>query len=120
MAKATLGILRVSVALYASAIKSGVSRAWMRKLLKWWGLVTMSMSSYAVAKRGKAITMKCCFGCLSKHAQLLMTLTVALVFGSSALVAADGMISIELNKAEDTEQGCNSLFLFDNQSGHQL
>jgi len=80
----------------------------------------MSMSSYAVAKRGKAITMKRSFGCLSKHAQLLMTLAVALVFGSSALVAADGMISIELNKAEDTEQGCNSLLLFDNQSGHQL
>lgn len=34
--------------------------------------------------------------------------------------AADSTITIELNKVEDTEQGCRPLFLFDNQSGHQL
>ncbi|MEZ5933835.1 MAG: Tat pathway signal sequence domain protein [Alphaproteobacteria bacterium] len=39
---------------------------------------------------------------------------------SSADAAEDGAITIELNKAEDTEQGCRPLFLFDNQSGHQL
>lgn len=64
--------------------------------------------------------MKRSFDRLSKHAQLLMTLVMAIVLGASTTFAADGMISIELNKAEETEQGCSSLFLFDNQTGHQL
>jgi hypothetical protein len=34
--------------------------------------------------------------------------------------ADDASITIELNKVENTEQGCRPLFLFDNQSGHQL
>ena len=38
----------------------------------------------------------------------------------SSAMAADGVISIELNKVDDTEQGCRPLFLFDNRSGHQL
>ena len=42
------------------------------------------------------------------------------IFGVSSVDANDGTISIELNKAEETDQGCSSLFLFDNQSGHQL
>lgn len=39
---------------------------------------------------------------------------------ASPSLADEGKISIELNKADDTEQGCRPLFLFDNQSGHQL
>ncbi len=31
-----------------------------------------------------------------------------------------GSLSIELNKMEDTAQGCMSSFLFDNRTGHQL
>jgi hypothetical protein len=39
---------------------------------------------------------------------------------SSALAAEDGLIGIELNKVEDTAQGCRPLFLFDNQTDHQF
>lgn len=47
---------------------------------------------------------------------------VALAFGllSSTVRADESSIIIELNKAENTEQGCRPLFLFDNRSGHQL
>ena len=51
--------------------------------------------------------------------------------GALALVAAmgwqaaghaqeEGALTIELNKMEDTAQGCLSSFLFDNRTGHQL
>ena len=51
--------------------------------------------------------------------------------GALALVAAmgwqtaghaqeDGALTIELNKMEDTAEGCLSSFLFDNRTGHQL
>jgi hypothetical protein len=50
--------------------------------------------------------------------------------GALALIAAmgwqgsghaqDGALTIELNKMEDTDQGCLSSFLFDNRTGHQL
>ena len=36
------------------------------------------------------------------------------------LVAVEPELLIELNKLEDTEQGCRSLFLFDNGTGHEL
>lgn len=39
---------------------------------------------------------------------------------SSTAAADQGAITIELNKAENTDQGCRPLFLFDNKSGHQL
>ena len=53
---------------------------------------------------------------------LRLCLLPALLFCSMASLglADDGRIVIELNKADDTEQGCRPLFLFDNQSGHQL
>jgi hypothetical protein len=50
----------------------------------------------------------------------MMFPALMLVFGTSLVHADDGIISIELNKTEETDQGCSSLFLFDNQSGHQL
>lgn len=56
----------------------------------------------------------------SALAQVLAISTLLIFSHISSVVAADGMISIELNKAEETEQGCSSVFLFDNQSGHQL
>lgn len=34
--------------------------------------------------------------------------------------AQDGSIAIELNKVEATEEGCRTLFVFDNQSEHEL
>jgi hypothetical protein len=49
-------------------------------------------------------------------------LFMSLVFGllTNPVNADDETIIIELNKTEDTEQGCRPLFLFDNRSGHQL
>ncbi len=35
-------------------------------------------------------------------------------------LAADGSLQIELNKLDDTEQGCRSVFVFDNRTGHEL
>ena len=46
--------------------------------------------------------------------------TLAALAVAYSAMAADGMIGIELNKVDDTEQGCRPLFLFDNRSGHQL
>jgi len=34
--------------------------------------------------------------------------------------AGDGSLNIELNKLDDTEQGCRSVFVFDNRTGHEL
>lgn len=50
----------------------------------------------------------------------LLLATIVSCFFASMVAAEDAMISIELNKTENTEQGCRPLFLFDNQSGHQL
>ncbi len=50
----------------------------------------------------------------------LFALSLLGYLGPSAQAAGDGMIAIELNKAEETEQGCRPLFVFDNRSGHQL
>jgi hypothetical protein len=36
------------------------------------------------------------------------------------LAAAEAELLIELNKLEDTDQGCRSLFVFDNATGHEL
>ncbi|MGI9486890.1 MAG: hypothetical protein ACR2RF_13630 [Geminicoccaceae bacterium] len=55
---------------------------------------------------------------MSSGACLLTMLVSFMVAFSTA--AADEVISIELNKTEETEQGCRPLFLFDNRSGHQL
>ena len=46
--------------------------------------------------------------------------TLGLVAFAQPLVAADAELLIELNKLEDTDQGCRSLFLFDNATGHEL
>ena len=34
--------------------------------------------------------------------------------------AQEGAIGIELNKVEETEEGCRTLFVFENRSGHEL
>jgi hypothetical protein len=48
-------------------------------------------------------------------------LAVLAGFPSAALRAQDpGTLSIELNKVESTEQGCLSVFLLDNETGHEL
>jgi hypothetical protein len=38
----------------------------------------------------------------------------------SAADADSGSIVIELNKIEETDEGCRTLFVFDNRSGHEL
>jgi hypothetical protein len=48
-------------------------------------------------------------------------LAVLAFFPSAAPRAQDpGTLSIELNKVESTEQGCLSVFLLDNETGHEL
>jgi len=64
--------------------------------------------------------MKRCFDMLLPFARLLLLPLLVSISASSLQAAEDGVISIELNKTEDTEQGCRPLFLFDNRSGHQL
>lgn len=36
------------------------------------------------------------------------------------LFGAEPRLTIELNKLEDTQEGCRSLFVFDNETGHEL
>ena len=36
------------------------------------------------------------------------------------VIAAEGDLLIELNKLENTDEGCRSLFVFDNATGHEL
>jgi hypothetical protein len=52
----------------------------------------------------------------------IAALAVALgaLFAAPPLFAAEGQLTIELNKLEDTEEGCRSLFVFDNETGHEL
>jgi hypothetical protein len=50
------------------------------------------------------------------------TVLAVLAFLPSAAPRAQdsGTLSIELNKVESTEQGCLSVFLLDNETGHEL
>lgn len=57
--------------------------------------------------------------CSALALRLSLPLLAFFSTGSQAL-ADEGAIGIELNKAEQTEEGCRPLFLFDNRSGHQL
>jgi len=59
----------------------------------------------------------------NRSSAFVTLLSWSLLFGwptLSALAASDGSIGIELNKTEETEQGCRPLFLFDNRTDHQL
>lgn len=57
------------------------------------------------------------FACLGGGALALVT---ALAGQVPAHAQEDAALAIELNKVEDTAQGCLSSFLFDNRTGHQL
>jgi hypothetical protein len=45
---------------------------------------------------------------------------LGLLIVAQPLVAVEPELLIELNKLEDTDEGCRSLFLFDNGTGHEL
>jgi hypothetical protein len=45
---------------------------------------------------------------------------LAIVLAAPPLLAADGQLTIELNKLEDTDEGCRSLLVVDNETGHEL
>lgn len=64
--------------------------------------------------------MKRSFKTSSRSFQALLPAMLASFISVSSAAAADDVIGIELNKVEETEQGCRPLFLFDNRSGHQL
>jgi hypothetical protein len=59
---------------------------------------------------------------IGRRRRQIWTLCATLGFAAltQPLVAAEAELLIELNKLEDTEQGCRSLFLFDNATGHEL
>ena len=60
----------------------------------------------------------------SRHLACLCGGALALVAATGWQVPAhaqdEGALAIELNKMEDTAQGCLSSFVFDNQTGHEL
>ncbi len=45
---------------------------------------------------------------------------VLLTLLAPAALAEDGPLAIELNKIENTDEGCRTLFVFDNRTGHEL
>jgi hypothetical protein len=45
---------------------------------------------------------------------------LGLLLAAPPLSAAESQLAIELNKLEDTDEGCRSLFVFDNRTGHEL
>jgi hypothetical protein len=49
-----------------------------------------------------------------------VALMLALGWQTAGRAQDEGALAVELNKLEDTEQGCRSSFLVDNQTGHQL
>ena len=57
------------------------------------------------------------FACLRGGA---LALVAVMAWQTGAHAQDDAALAIELNKMEDTEQGCLSSFLFDNRTGHQL
>ena len=57
------------------------------------------------------------FTCLGGGA---LALVAAMAWQVPAHAQEDAALAIELNKVEDTDQGCLSSFLFDNRTGHQL
>ena len=57
------------------------------------------------------------FACLGGGALALVT---AMAWQVPAHAQEDAVLAIELNKVEDTAEGCLSSFVFDNRTGHQL
>jgi hypothetical protein len=57
------------------------------------------------------------FACLGGGA---LALVAAMGWQAAGHAQEGGALTIELNKMEDTAQGCLSSFLFDNRTGHQL
>ncbi len=57
------------------------------------------------------------FTCLGGGA---LALVAAMAWQVPAHAQEDAALAIELNKVEDTDQGCLSSFLFDTRTGHQL
>jgi hypothetical protein len=60
--------------------------------------------------------------CVPRRRRSIAALGAALAAAAiaSPLPAAEGRLGIELNKLETTEEGCRSLFVFDNETGHEL
>jgi hypothetical protein len=56
----------------------------------------------------------------SSRGVVVLLAAVAWVWGSLPGWSAEPSLGIELNKVETTEQGCRSIFLFSNETGHEL
>ena len=57
------------------------------------------------------------FACLAGGA---LALVAVMGWHAPGHAQEDGALTIELNKMENTAQGCLSSFLFDNRTGHEL
>jgi hypothetical protein len=57
------------------------------------------------------------FACLAGGA---LALVAAMAWQAAAQAQEDSALVIELNKMEDTDQGCLSSFVLDNRTGHEL
>ena len=58
--------------------------------------------------------------CIRRAARFLQAAALATTTIPGLAHAEEGAIGIELNKVEDTEEGCRTLFVFENRSGHEL
>jgi hypothetical protein len=56
----------------------------------------------------------------SRYVAGALALAAAMVWHATSHAQDAGTLAVELNKMEDSEQGCLSSFLFDNRTGHQL
>ena len=51
---------------------------------------------------------------------LLSIAALACALGAAPATAEDALLGIELNKLEESDQGCRSVFVVDNRTGHDL
>lgn len=57
--------------------------------------------------------------CIRRHGRLLPAALLASL-GTDLALAQEAAIGIELNKVEETEEGCRTLFVFENRTGQEL
>ena len=58
--------------------------------------------------------------CVWRAARVLRAVVLGALWMPLAGLAEEAAIGIELNKVEETEEGCRTLFVFENRSGYQL
>jgi hypothetical protein len=59
-------------------------------------------------------------GAMARRGALTLVGVALLAAGPLAARAQPNSLTIELNKVESTDEGCRTLFVFDNRTGHEL